>query len=253
MVERLSQFQSDRWKLQSQAKTRPQAQYKTQGSFPGSVFCWTCCRVLVWLSAVACLFDASVAKADATVLHALIGEDILQRNVLATQHSAKSVPADQRSDFLKRWIFPNGHRDTFRFNGCFVSASSHTRTLVGQLDSPVLDLLDLAKQQQKLDSLKTEVEGIMPTDALCKRQQAAMLFLIDFAKDARQASASSLEIFVELARKADGVPIDQRWPMLLVLSRAVTVPAFNFLTTELIANFQGGTGPTTALLSKISF
>ena len=196
----------------------------------------------VVLTAISCLTGATAISADTNVFRDLIAENVLRQNAMATLRSAESLSPERRFEVLRRWVLPNEQRVLYRFNGCFVSGDNVAETQIGQLVSPVLELIHIAKQQQKLDDLTAEVERILPTTAQCERQRAAMLFLLTMARGGQQAT-TLLETFVDIASKADKAPIEERWPMLLVLSQAVTVPEFNFLTMELILNFEGGKWP----------
>ena len=196
----------------------------------------------VVLTAISCLTGATAISADTNVFRDLIAENVLRQNAMATLRSAESLSPERRFEVLRRWVLPNERRVLYRFNGCFVSGDNVAETQIGQLVSPVLELIHIAKQQQKLDDLTAEVERILPTTAQCERQRAAMLFLLSMARGGQQTT-TSLETFVDIASKADKAPIEERWPMLLVLSQAVTVPEFNFLTMELILNFEGGKWP----------
>lgn len=199
------------------------------------------------------LICQSLFAAGDDALRTLIGEDVLQQNVVATHERAAKMSAELRREYLRKWVLPTGDRPTFRFTGCFLSQTKRADPQAGRICSPVLDLVAVAEEQGTLESLRATVEETSTSDDLSERQRAALLFLIDFAAADDPATTESLERFVELARKAKSAPIEQRWPMLLVLSRAVTRPEFNLLTMELVLNFESGRLPTFGAAQRDTF
>ncbi len=123
--------------------------------------------------------DASQSRSIA----AIIGDDLLAKNVMGVRASASRLSPDDRYEFLANWVLPNASRETFRLNGEFTPLSSappvasyteeevrrlesaeksgRSRVLVGgSLLSPAIELVALAKSSGRLTDLRDRINAV---------------------------------------------------------------------------------------------
>lgn len=187
--------------------------------------------------------DRSVA--DLRALNHLFDEKHVADNVLAVRRRAANMQREQRYEYLAKWVLPSRDHASFRLYGSFgptnparpvaeysteeqarlTSATESGSTRVqtgGTIFAPALDLVDVADQLNRLDKLRDRVAASAEETLPASQTQArlAMLILIDIARGDLTAADRNL---VEFCTQAVELPFvaDERWPEMLVFSRAL--------------------------------
>lgn len=166
----------------------------------------------------------------------LIGErnySMEARNVL--DRARKLAPAESYR-LLAEWILPTPTRPVFQFGGSWKTddvlgvvdrkeqPQGKRVTLGGRFESPVLELVKVAKELNRLDELAKQVteSDAAKGDDTFKRCQAALQILILIAKGKDADATAKLG---ELKKAVEGMPTNsnghQRWPILLASLGAV--------------------------------
>lgn len=196
--------------------------------------------------------------AERLVLHDLIEEQNLAANLLEVRNRAIRLEEAARFDYLSDWVMPGKSHPGFRLAGDFTptnpapiadasSLGAIARRPVsddgdevriqsgGELVSPALDLIDLAKKLGSLDKLRAQIEStdVSPDDGHQQRARLALLYLVDIARDDAAAAQSHLEQLFDAFQKSDHIRLAERWPETLAMSRGVHYPA----TREVMAEF----------------
>lgn len=173
------------------------------------------------------------AIADRAVVHTIFREADLRSNTLAVHEKARSLPENERYDFLCGWVLPDGNHRTYRVTGEFGSAdpppmdpldraSASSLTPGVAVLSPAVELIEVSRQLERLDDLRSRVHaGTVPrADLQQKYLKAVLLFLIEVAKDDPDAATAAFDQVIEAAMKIESDSAEVRWPALLLL-RAV--------------------------------
>lgn len=169
----------------------------------------------------------STSPLDKHVRELLIGSDLFADNVLEIRRLASQVPADERLDFLCRWILPSPSHANFRVSGDLPptnpSPSVRREAAFGTHDSsiisPVYDALKLAKQQEKLGELRQRVSSIVPQSSRDAQARQALLALIDLERGNQTDAEESIVLLHELTSTATENSLADLWPAVLVAHR----------------------------------
>lgn len=182
--------------------------------------------------------STGICAENTDVQSTIFGDAVLRRNVYAVCEEAEAKPDDVRHKFLAEWVFPHGARSGFRVTGTYVPfTETFGKDPRDQIRSPALDLIRSAKKLRQLPALRDAVDAVAAENDSVRRQRAALHFLIDMANEDVTAAKTSLEEFAELPQAQGFQSMTPHWPLLLVLSRAVSDPEFDFLTTELLLHY----------------
>lgn len=175
----------------------------------------------------------------------IFGEDVLSDNVMALRQRARSLNANQRFEFLARWILPGETHHDFRLSGVFtqtkpaitVDGSIETGGAVGaELVSPVFDLLETAAQTGRLDELRNRILALpapvfRPSTVSVRhrstrwsqhqaRSRAALLILIGLEQNRQADIAGIFERFYQATLKTVPQDMHDQWPETLVAWRS---------------------------------
>jgi hypothetical protein len=141
-----------------------------------------------------CLAAGAREQTQQHTIHRIMGSDVLADNSQAVLRRAVELPPEQRYARLKRWVLPGPEHADFRLNGHFSSLSSappvaqytreeHERLRVaeaagrgrmlvgGSLLAPALELVETAKELDRLGALRAEIEAARPAPS--GRREAA--------------------------------------------------------------------------------
>ncbi|WP_197167967.1 DUF1583 domain-containing protein [Neorhodopirellula pilleata] len=182
---------------------------------------------------------------DDRTKQSLIGEEVIANNVLAVRREAASMTAEQRYEFLCRWILPSKHHANFRMTGSYLPANMPPpvqedpafRSSVSGVVSPVFDLLETAKVLSKLSDLRRRVESAKPEDSDDLNASHALLALIDFELNQPANAEASINHLITLP-SIDDDSITPIWPALLVVHRRVNELPATQAVFDLIASLH---------------
>ena len=192
---------------------------------------------------------ADRTTAERHALHALVEERNIGSNVFAVRERASQLGKEARFRYLLGWVLPGENKPGFRLAGDFTPTNPPPRgrdeqtlhsdasriQVGGDVVSPALDLIDLAKELKVLDKLRARVEEIEVgvDDSQQQRARVALLYLIDVARDDEEAAQADFGQLFDLFRESDHYLVSQRWPETLSLCRGVHYPP----TREIVSEF----------------
>lgn len=216
------------------------------------LFVGTCALLVASLS-----FGQVTDASDHHVLSEIVGESTVGENVLALRAKLADRSIDDRFETLSSWVLPgNGHLH-FRAQGWFTPtnpatsaaigdpqsdeqlkfATSHELSRVqvgGHIVSPVFDLVDVAKELDRLNELRSHVEKIATPDGSDLRAKLSLLFMIDVAKNNDSAATESLTQLFDIFRASDHAKVSDRWPETLAMAYGVQHAAHLKIVSELL-------------------
>ncbi len=185
------------------------------------------------LNNLAAVADAERSDADRRVLGAIFDDQHVHGSVLAVHQHAAQLPADQRYAFLSDWVLPGPAHDTLRLaldftptnpappladKGLVLQPAQARATTGGDLVSPALDLVAVAKELSILDELRERVVAIQVTDdGQQRRSQLSMLALVDIAAGDLAKAAQTLDELAASVAASDSVTFAARWPETLAI------------------------------------
>lgn len=173
-----------------------------------------------WLPAARCS-DSNLTERDA--LGAIFGDSIRIDSALETHLSAAAMSPDDRFRFLSKWVLPSEDHDSFRVDIGFLPVhaappvansfpdSTVSTVAAGDLVSPAIDLVLLAREQNRLPHLRALLNGRQPDDVEQQKAVVALQTIMALSvTDFEQAKASMQQLF-ELAA-ANPVVVSERGP-----------------------------------------
>jgi hypothetical protein len=192
------------------------------------------------LDNLAAVVEPDRSKADRQLIGALFDDRHVHGSVFAVRRQAAKLPSEERYDFLSEWVLPGLDHHTLRLALDFTPtnpappaalAFSQTErdpetgasrvTSGGDLVSPALDLVAVAKELGKLDALRRRVAAVSDVDDLQQRRsKLAMLSLIDMAAGNLATAKRTLDELVSIVDVSNTVAFSDRWPETLVIWEA---------------------------------
>jgi hypothetical protein len=173
--------------------------------------------------------------------HAIIEEKFFTANWNGILQRGRALPPAERYAFLRHWVLPDINHPHFRFMGGFTStdpapvgsikgaaaADGTKRVVTGSgLMAPVLDLLEVARDLNKLDDLANLAFSVQPETEFDERSKFAFLALVSLFQKKVDAAAGYMEQVRPLLEKMPGGNLEfQRWPELVLASQALDTPA----------------------------
>jgi hypothetical protein len=216
------------------------------------------------------------------LLGAIFDDQHVHGSVLALHQHAATLPAEARYTLLSDWVLPNPDHDRLRLALDFTptnpappvtgvdqeSLAGESRvTAGGELVSPALDLIAVAKELGKLDVLRKRVAAIsVADDAQQQRSQIALLAIIEIAAGDLAASKLLLDELVSLVSESNSFSFSERWPETLAIWEAapyaetrevIRTMAFDILVNQLRRYHSSGSEAwdqqMPALVSRIRY
>jgi hypothetical protein len=184
------------------------------------------------LNNLAAVTEPDRSKTDRQLLGALFDDRHVHGSVLSVHKQAGELSAEKRYAFLSDWVLPNIDHDTLRMALDFTptnpappaapkfqpTSDASRMTAGGDLISPALDLVSVAKELGKLDELRGRVVAISVTDnAQQQRSQLAMLALTDIAVGNLAAAKQSLDKLAAMVADNGSFSFRDRWPETLAI------------------------------------
>lgn len=173
--------------------------------------------------------------ADRRARHAVFQDESLQDNSRFVSRTAASIPAAERFAFLGEWVLPNDDHPTFRVTGEFGSTNpppfaEHPSDRAAQLSpgivvlSPAVELVDAARQLERLDDLRTRIVEARPiaNDPQQDFVRATLLFLVELGREDFAAATLVFDEVIAASTTLDVKSIEFRWPALLMLRAAIS-------------------------------
>ncbi|MGB7346118.1 MAG: DUF1583 domain-containing protein [Pirellulaceae bacterium] len=185
----------------------------------------------------------STYRSDSDVLAILIGEETLSQNTRAVVHTARNITDDveKQYQYLLQWVVPARRPSLLRLDGYFTTTDPIPKEGVaragGEIESPALELIRVAKRAGKLDELFQHISDIPDGDNPRQRCKAALLAMIEIARGRFDDAVKQSEKFYALVSQSD-VPLTDRWPELLLTSIAYRVPELHDVTNDIFAVLQ---------------
>jgi hypothetical protein len=177
---------------------------------------------------------AAPGQVDARTRSALVGEAFLSHGAVDVLRHARGLPAAERYAYLRSWVLPGPEHSAFRLYGYFtpidVAATPadgpgsrlHTP---GQLESPALELVAVAKELGKLDELAGAVSEGRAETAPDRRGRLSLLSLVQAARGRTSDAEAPLKELLPLLAEVDkGQPAWARWPEFLAAASALERP-----------------------------
>ena len=180
---------------------------------------WMLLPVLLIVSGVSSYCAATEEKPGVPLVGDLFEAEVLADNVFRQQQLAKRLPAQARYEFLKSHVLPGKLHLEFRLFGKLTptdppesEVAEHSIDVArvqagtqlnqrrirtgGILVSPVFDLIESAKEADKLDELRLAVQAAMVSGEAQQRCQLSMLAMIAIAKgDLTEAVHSADDLY----------------------------------------------------------
>lgn len=177
--------------------------------------------------------DRSIA--DRRVLGAIFDDQHVHGSVLAVHRRAMKLPSDARYAFLSAWVLPSPDHQTLRLALDFspsnpapsvsdevpATASGQSRvTKGGDLISPALDLVAVAKEIGKLDELRERVAATPLADEQQRRSRLSMLSLVDIGRGDLVSASVMLDELAAIVAASPKFSFLERWPETLAIREA---------------------------------
>ena len=168
----------------------------------------------------------------------------------------RGLPPDAQYETLKRWVLPAEDHASLRMYADYladhglpvanpltaridsddsrVNLQSRHKT-GGELFSPVLDLVDVAKKLNRLDELTAAIAEVHETSALATRSKQALIILIATAKgDFTTANELINQLVALCGAIPEAAPISERWPEMIVSTETSRHPELRNNTLTLL-------------------
>ena len=197
------------------------------------------------------------SNSDGRALGALISERIVSLDAYGAYQRSMQMPLEQRYSFLMDWAMPGKSVSLVR---CYAATTpTHPSEPVsrmnasdveqldarqqfdaqrieigGNLVAPLLELVSVAGQLDRLDELYDLAEQMPLYSINHVRGRLAVLALIDLERDEpEQARGWLVELFAQL-RKRDDFALYHRWPSVVAASRAVLTEETRDIAIEMM-------------------
>ncbi|ELP32156.1 hypothetical protein RBSWK_03855 [Rhodopirellula baltica SWK14] len=177
-------------------------------------------------------------NSDAAAMSRVFGEDIVRQNGRTAVAIARTMSDDPTAEYeyLVNWILPPYRPTLLRIDGYFAAADptpeSRLWRLGGEVESPALELIRVAKRAKQLDDLFRRLSELPDADDTQQRRKVALLALIEMARG-RMDSANKLgdKLYELVARSNE--PLAERWPELLFTYASHQVPALKDVSADI--------------------
>ena len=176
------------------------------------------------------------SKADRQLLGAIFDDQHVHGSVIAVHRRALKMAAKERYAFLSDWVLPGDDHSTLRMALDFTPtnpappasdanlvhlADASRVTNGGELVSPALDLVAVAKELGKLDALRERVAAVaVAEDSQQRRSQLTMLALVDIAAGKIAEARQSLDELAAIVIASNALTFSDRWPETLAIWEA---------------------------------
>ena len=184
-------------------------------------------------------------NSDEAAMIQMFGDDMLQENAAEVVRQTQTFPPEQRYQELCRWVFPSeGHG--FRIGGSLGRPAGESADVAEPnatelseypesrwIHCPARDLLAVADQLNRLESVKHLVSAFIAEDNEQRLAQETLLTLVEIAESDRDQVAERLaERFGKARNWRDSDAAEQWWTDLLVLWAASENPRTADLVIE---------------------
>ncbi|WP_166831232.1 DUF1583 domain-containing protein [Thalassoroseus pseudoceratinae] len=187
----------------------------------------------------------NATRADTNALHTLFGEDVLASNVQQTQVEAAGRSPQERFEYLKNSVLPPERPHAFRVIGRFLTThpADEIQTYPhrarkslwkpasadepirndhgGVIVSPVLDLIETARELDRLTELENAIKSRSAETADEHRDRLALLFLTALAGNDIPAVTAAFDAFIPYAAMVPDERGADRWPEVLILQQGL--------------------------------
>ncbi|MEK6258637.1 MAG: DUF1583 domain-containing protein [Planctomycetota bacterium] len=174
-----------------------------------------------------------MSVADRHALSRLFQEEFLTENLFEVHRKALAMPAAERFEFLSRWILPGPVHPGFRVSGDFTPTRPPPLAVEpgvvhpeagGQIVSPVLDWIDVARELGRLAECRQRVEAVADSnDEFQRRAKVALLLLISLEQKESVANDATWEKLFGLLKNQTNTEGGNHWPELLVAARGAGI------------------------------
>jgi tetratricopeptide (TPR) repeat protein len=146
------------------------------------------------------------SDADRRVVGVLLDDAFAEHDVAAVVQKARSLPDEERFEFLKQWVLPSPDHANVRLY--YRHASTASGAEIGRDDSndseiisPAYELVTVAERLQKLPELHGAINAIEAESASDQRNKQALLALVEMKLGNDEAARSQLAAMQELVVK----------------------------------------------------
>ena len=206
--------------------------------------------------------DRELTPAERRSYSRVIDEKFHSESVQDRLVEISFLSPEGRFNALAAWVLPNDDHYSMRLYGSFAATTgipavadfasilsgpkgsgneSRRQHASPDLVAPVLELITLAKDLNRLDELKPHVDSQSDDDAALKRSRLALRTLIHIASDPLTEAKEGLNQLVTLAGELpDDAPLLERWPELIAAHaglqhaelRPAVLPLLNLLLEQ---------------------
>lgn len=218
--------------------------------------------LFISLVVVCCLADGSVHSVvpasanDHFALNEIFAEQHVHQTALDVHRRAMKLAPNERYDFLADWVLPGSSHGSLRiqigYSQTNPSPASEDYPVTakdedsrprqpagGELVSPAWDLVDVAKQTQRLSQLRERVAAWQADSQPDGRlDQTAMLTLIDIAAGDAVSADSTADGFLKAAAAVHPVAAGPTDAELLVFDRGIRFGAIHEVIAERSNRYQ---------------
>ena len=167
----------------------------------------------------------------------VIDEKFHAESVESLLTETRLMSLEERYRALANWVLPNDDHPFLRLYGTFAGSnglpshdvisaeltgtnrpdpSSRREYVNPELEAPVLDLIAIAKESQRLNELLALAEPQADDDAVLKRSRVVLRLLIQIAANQPDEAKQSLgQLVALLPTLTDDAPTTDRWPELI--------------------------------------
>jgi Tol biopolymer transport system component len=212
--------------------------------------------------AAVCQGETAAAEPSRAAIGAIVADRHTADSALAVHLQALEMPPADRYAFLKRWVLPDESHQTMRVTLDFTPThpappvARHspadalrieqsrqrgtTRVQIGgNLISPALDLIAVAKELKKLDELRIGVEQMAPQNEPQQRARLALLALIDIESGQFDAALSHLDALYPLVEANNEHTLASHAADLLAIHGALAHAPTRSFARDAAANLYG--------------
>ncbi len=174
------------------------------------------------------------------IYRSMIPEDIVCNHTADILRKAKSLPAEEKFKFLKKWVLPNHEHDSIRLYPNTMEIKKETKsktekTPLKYLDSPAMELVKVSHELGKTEELILLVKNIPTEDQYLTHARNAFLVLIYVQQEKDQEASQLLSSFTKYFKNVnERTPVWNRWGELVAIHEALKRPALKEQCKELI-------------------
>lgn len=196
-------------------------------------------------------FGESPEQLVTRALGDVFAEDHIVDAALGIHDQAMQLSPEDRFSFLAQWVLPNDMHSTLRLDVGFspsypVANSTDVELQIGkriasggEIACPALDLIEIARNLNRLDDLRAAVAGRKGHHRLEQKKNFAFQCLIEVAANEMPRALAACEKFLSLTDINDPHDNQHRSDEMLLVMKSSTTPELRDMMVEYAARILG--------------